>query len=594
MKIKNLLLIFTLALFAKSFAQVPQAVNYQGVARNAAGKPYPNQNVALQISIHANTANGTIVYKEAHAATTNTIGLYALQIGRGTATVGTFSAIAWGTSTFYMEVEMDINGGTNYVGAGTTELISVPYALYAQTAGSSMPGPQGPQGPIGLTGATGPQGPIGVAGATGSVGATGATGPQGPQGLTGATGPQGPIGLTGAMGSVGATGSTGPQGLTGATGPQGPIGLTGATGSVGATGATGPQGPQGLTGATGPQGPIGLTGATGSVGATGATGPQGIQGLTGATGPQGPIGLTGATGSVGATGATGPQGIQGLTGATGPQGPIGLTGATGSVGATGTQGIQGPQGVSGTNGTNGINGIDGKNTLVNTTAEPTGTNCASGGTKLEYGLDANNNGTLDIGEINASLTKYVCNGSGSAGISNSSIHGHVQFTNTGTLSNWIVPNGIGLIEISLSGSTGGQGGTMNGCGTPYTGYSGGNAAFITFFIYVIPGDTIKYSLGTNGVIGNNITCCGIACCNNSAGIGSNGGTSVVYLNSSLISTIYGGTGGNGWGYNNNCVSVGQSGQNGFFDTTNILDSGIFIQNNTNTYNLSSPTILIRY
>jgi hypothetical protein len=64
MKIKNLLLIFTLALFVKSFAQAPQAVNYQGVARNAAGKPYPNQNVALQISIHANTATGNIVYKE--------------------------------------------------------------------------------------------------------------------------------------------------------------------------------------------------------------------------------------------------------------------------------------------------------------------------------------------------------------------------------------------------------------------------------------------------------------------------------------------------------------------------------------------------
>jgi hypothetical protein len=344
MKIKNLLLIFTLALFAKSFAQVPQAVNYQGVARNAAGKPYPNQNVALQISIHANTANGTIVYKEAHAATTNTIGLYALQIGRGTATVGTFSAIAWGTSTFYMEVEMDINGGTNYVGAGTTELISVPYALYAQTAGSSMPGPQGPQGPIGLTGATGPQGPIGVAGATGSVGATGATGPQGPQGLTGATGPQGPIGLTGATGSVGATGAVGAQGLTGATGPQGPIGLTGATGSVGATGATGP------------------------------------------------------------------QGIQGLTGATGPQGPIGLTGATGSVGATGATGVAGSAGTNGTNGLNGTNGTNGQNTLVNTTAEPTGTNCANGGTKIEVGLDTNNNGTLDAGEVNATLTKYVCNG----------------------------------------------------------------------------------------------------------------------------------------------------------------------------------------
>jgi hypothetical protein len=230
MNTKILIVIFTLAIFIKSFAQAPQAINYQGVARNAAGKPYPNQNVALQISIHANTATGNIIYKEAHAATTNTIGLYALQIGRGTSTVGTFSAIAWGTSSFYMEVEMDINGGTNYVSAGTTELISVPYALYAQTAGSSIPGPQGP---------VGAQGPIGLTGATGSVGATGATGAQGPQGLTGATGPQGPIGLTGATGSVGATGATGAQGiqgLTGATGPQGPIGLTGATGPIGLTG----------------------------------------------------------------------------------------------------------------------------------------------------------------------------------------------------------------------------------------------------------------------------------------------------------------------------------------------------------------------
>jgi hypothetical protein len=99
--------------------------------------------------------------------------------------------------------------------------------------------------------------------------------------------------------------------------------------------------------------------------------------LAGLTGPQGPIGLTGATGAVGATG------------------PIGLTGATGSVGATGTPGV---------------NGNNGQNSLVKTTAEPTGTNCATGGTKLEYGLDANNNGTLDAGEINATLTKYICSG----------------------------------------------------------------------------------------------------------------------------------------------------------------------------------------
>jgi hypothetical protein len=128
---------------------------------------------------------------------------------------------------------------------------------------------------------------------------------------------------------------------------------------------------------------------TGSVGATGA---QGIQGATGNTG------------------ATGVQGVTGPTGATGAQGPTGLTGATGSVGATGIQGLTGATGPQGLPGTNGTNGNNGQNTLVNTTAEPTGTNCATGGVKLEYGLDANNNGTLDAGEINASLTKYICNG----------------------------------------------------------------------------------------------------------------------------------------------------------------------------------------
>jgi hypothetical protein len=420
-----------------------------------------------------------------------------------------------------MEVEMDINGGTNYVSAGTTELISVPYALYAQTAGSSMPGPQGP------------------------------------------------------------------------VGPQGPIGLTGATGSIGATGATGPQGPQGLTGATGPQGPIGLTGATGSVGATGATGPQGIQGLTGATGPQGPIGLTGATGSVGATGATGTQGPQGLTGATGPQGPIGLTGATGSVGATGTSGVAGSAGTNGTNGLNGTNGTNGQNTLVNTTAEPTGTNCASGGTKIEVGLDANNNGTLDASEINASLTKYVCNGTGNSGNSNSTIHGYVQYTNTGILSNWIVPNGISLVEISMTGSEGGVGGNNQGCGGFWMGNApGGVCGRVKLLLSVNSSDTIKYFLGNNGQSGANMICTGPC---PSAGSGTSGSISYLKINGTILN-IYGGTGGTGCYFNcaTNQGTNGISGTSGYIDTSNILSSGAIIINNNNDYNLGTNTILIRY
>ena len=96
-----------------------------------------------------------------------------------------------------------------------------------------------------------------------------------------------------------------------------------------------------------------------------------------------------------------------IKGPVGPSGTTGAQGAQGIQGLTGSQGIQGATGVAGTNGTNGTNG---QNTLVKTTTETAGANCTTGGVKIEYGLDANNNGILDLSEINATLTKYVCNG----------------------------------------------------------------------------------------------------------------------------------------------------------------------------------------
>jgi hypothetical protein len=92
---------------------------------------------------------------------------------------------------------------------------------------------------------------------------------------------------------------------------------------------------------------------------------------------------------------------------TGMQGPIGPAGPQGSQGVAGPQGPAGSPGVAGSNG---INGTNGQNSLVKTTIESAGANCLNGGVKLEYGLDANANGTLDAGEINASFTKFVCNG----------------------------------------------------------------------------------------------------------------------------------------------------------------------------------------
>ncbi len=305
--------IITLALlFAETvlFAQAPQAINYQGIARNSSGTAILNQLLGLQLTIHSGSAAGPIVYQESHTPTTNQFGLYTVSIGTGTPVTGTFNAIAWSSGLYFLEIGMDITGGTNYVAAGTTQLISVPYALYAETSGSSTPGPAGPTGATGLNGAAGPSGP------SGDPGAVGATG------LTGATGAAGPSGPSGDPGLVGATGSTGANGINGATGP------TGLTGAAGPTGPSGANGINGATGATGPSGANGSNGATGSTGLTGAAGPTGASGANGSNGATGPTGLTGAAGP------TGPSGANGINGTTGPTGATGTFSATGSTGQT--------------------------------------------------------------------------------------------------------------------------------------------------------------------------------------------------------------------------------------------------------------------
>jgi hypothetical protein len=175
----------------------------------------------MQVSILQGSASGTALYVETHSAATNTNGLVSIEIGGGTVTAGSFAAIDWANGPFFIKTETDPVGGTNYTITGTTQLLSVPYAMYAAVSGSSIPGPAGPQGPQGvqgLTGAAGPQGPQGLTGPHGPAGNDGATGPQGPIGLTGPAGPQGATGLTGPQGPAGATGAQGSQG------PQGPVG----------------------------------------------------------------------------------------------------------------------------------------------------------------------------------------------------------------------------------------------------------------------------------------------------------------------------------------------------------------------------------
>ena len=135
----RILLIICLILWsANSFAQAPQAIPYQAVARDNSGNPISNQNISLQFTVHNGSAAGTVVYRETHPATTNALGLFTVNIGQGSASLGTFPSIDWGGGSKFIQVEMDVNNGNppSYTDMGTTQMLSVPYALFAGSTGS--------------------------------------------------------------------------------------------------------------------------------------------------------------------------------------------------------------------------------------------------------------------------------------------------------------------------------------------------------------------------------------------------------------------------------------------------------------------------
>jgi hypothetical protein len=125
-------IVLSTCLFLVNFAQAPQGLNYQGVARNNAGVELPNQNIGIQLSILDGAATGTVLYTETHALLTDANGLFTLVIGFGTPTTGTFSAVNWAVGgSKWLKVSMDAAGGSNYQLMGTSQLLSVPYALFA-------------------------------------------------------------------------------------------------------------------------------------------------------------------------------------------------------------------------------------------------------------------------------------------------------------------------------------------------------------------------------------------------------------------------------------------------------------------------------
>ena len=136
---KNILSITLTILLTFSFAIAQDGINYQGAATNANGDELTNQNITLRASILSTSASGNLEWEETHSATTDQFGLFNVVIGQGSSTTNgstiNFDDMDWGSGNHYLKIEMDASGGTNYAMIGTTQMMSVPYALYAKSAG---------------------------------------------------------------------------------------------------------------------------------------------------------------------------------------------------------------------------------------------------------------------------------------------------------------------------------------------------------------------------------------------------------------------------------------------------------------------------
>jgi hypothetical protein len=253
------LTILFILLTAISFTQIPMGFNFQAVARTSEGEPILNQQIAVRISLVEVDTYETTVFREIHQVQTTDLGTFSLVIGEGVQDLGNLQQVSWANKKLFIRVEIDPDGGNQFIDFGLQAIKSVPYAMYA-------------------AGGVGEQGPQGI------------QGPQGPQGEQGPQGPQGPTGPAGAGVSIKGSVSDASQLETNYQGETGDMFITQDDGhghvwdgsswqDVGQI--KGPKGDQGEQGEQGPQGPQGIQG------------PQGVQGEQGEQGLEGPAGQQG-------------------------------------------------------------------------------------------------------------------------------------------------------------------------------------------------------------------------------------------------------------------------------------------------------------
>jgi hypothetical protein len=156
-------------------AQAPSRMSYQAVIRDNSNALITNASVTTRITLLQGSATGTEVYAEMHNAVTNLNGLLTLQIGDGQPLSGNLSTIDWSVGPYFLKMETDPNGGSSFSITSTQQLLSVPYALYAASAGNAVQGPQGEPGPQGIPGEPGAPGAPGEQGPAGSANINGNT-----------------------------------------------------------------------------------------------------------------------------------------------------------------------------------------------------------------------------------------------------------------------------------------------------------------------------------------------------------------------------------------------------------------------------------
>ena len=134
---KKLLILLTLTITTVLQAQAPQGFNYQATVRNNSGDLILNTNVYFKFNVIQGSETAVPIFTETHYVPTDDLGQVNLVIGQGTANTGTFSELDWSLGSYYLGIELDTGNG--YVAMGTTQLLSVPYALYAANSGNSTP-----------------------------------------------------------------------------------------------------------------------------------------------------------------------------------------------------------------------------------------------------------------------------------------------------------------------------------------------------------------------------------------------------------------------------------------------------------------------